>query len=371
MAALLVAGGWALTGNGSQAAYRTAKITRGSITEMVTATGTLNPVQLVNVGTQVSGKINNVYVQVNDQVKAGQLLAEIDPSLLITQVNQDRSNLETARVNDEQAARDLERNRMLLAKDYVAKVDLEHAQQAYLLARNAYDSSKIQVERDEVNLNYAKILSPIDGVIISQDAALGETLTASFQTPNMFKIAGDLTKMKIDVNLSESDISKVKVDMPVTFTADAFSGRQFMGKVQRINLNPNTQQGVVTYNVIVAVDNQDKVLLPGMTAYVSITLSEKKDVLRVPAAALRFVPPPEQVSGLRRLFSVAQRPNSPGISAISGGDHSQTLYLLRDGALVPVQVRVGSADDTYVEVFGDGIAEGDSVVTGLMPSGRH
>jgi HlyD family secretion protein len=375
--ALLVSSLTLFDSNGDVPPWRTDKITRGSIAEVVTANGTLNPLQLINVGTQVSGQISQVYVELNDEVKAGQLLAEIDPSLLKAQLRQSHASLETLRTAYEQAQRDLNRTRMLVEKDYVAKVELERAQQSFLAAKNSYESAKSQVERDEVNLNYTKITSPIDGVVIAQEITLGQTMAANFQTPNLYKIAGDLTKMKIDVSLSESDIAKVKKGMPAMFTVDAYPDREFSGKVQMVNLNPNNQAGVVTYTVTVAVENEDKALLPGMTAYVSITLSEVKDVLRVPAAALRFTPPQEQVSGLQRLLqgggamrSRRDRDQNKTVSE-SGGAVKRTIYLLKSGELVPTEVYVGATDETHVEISGDGIAEGHPVVTGIMPATRR
>jgi HlyD family secretion protein len=371
LVALLTEGVFFFGNETTLSSYRTDIITRGSIAEVIAASGTLSPVQEVTVGTQVSGRVSNVYVAVNDQVKRGQLLAEIDPSLLIAQVEQSRSNLQTARINFQQAERDLKRTQMLLEKDYVAQIDLEHAQQSLIVAKNAFDSAKTQVSRDEVNLNYAKIVSPIDGVVVSQDMKLGETVAANFQTPNLFKIAGDLTQMKIDVKLSESDISKVKMDMPVTFTVDAFPGREFAGKMQMINLSPDAQQGVVTYTVVVAAENKDKSLLPGMTAYVSIVLSEQNDVLRVPASALRFTPPQEQVSGFQRLLhsSITTKANVPTPGNDNEGKH--VIYLLRDSIAIPVAVTVGAADDSNVEISGEGVAEGDIVILGLNHTQRR
>src|SRR5581483_7659148 len=245
--------------------YRTEPITRGDIVELVSATGTLNPAQVITVGTQVSGQVSKLNVRLNDRVKAGQLLAEIDPTLLLAQIKQDRTMLETARSSLEQAERDLKRVRMLLAKDYVAKVDLEHAEQAYRAAQNTYDGARTVVERDEANLNYTKIMSPIDGVIIAKEIELGQTLAASFQTPNLFRIAADLTKMNISARLPEAFISKVKAGMEATFTVDAFPGREFKGQVSSVNLNPTAEGGIVAYTVEVSVNNSDNSLLPGMT----------------------------------------------------------------------------------------------------------
>lgn len=353
-------------------AYRTEIVTRGDITEVVTATGTLNPVHLVEVGTQVSGKVKKLHVKVNDQIMAGQILAEIDPALLLAQIKQDRAALETARAAYEQAKRDLERVRILLAKDYVAKVDLERAQQTVLFAKNNYESAQATIERGEVNLSYATITSPIDGVVIARDVTEGQTLQAMFHAPTMFKIAGNLAEMQIDFGLSEADIGKVKVGMQATFTVNAFPDKVFSGTVQSVNLSPITQQTVmasaVIYGVTVSVDNEERLLLAGMTAYVSVILSEQKDVLRVPAAALRFIPPVQQVSGLRRLFNPAA--SKLASSAAQGDSNIKTLYVLRSGTAVPLHVSVGANDGSYVAVSGKGIEEGDLVITGIQRPAR-
>jgi len=355
-----------LAGNDEHTLWRTGKITRGTIANVVTATGSLAPMELVEVGTQVSGQVDKLYVHVNDQVKQGQLLAEIDPSLLLAQMEQDEEALETALVNRDQAGRDLKRTKYLLAKDYVAKVDLEHAEQTYLQSRNSYAAAKTTLERDKVKLNYAKVYSPIDGVIISQEITLGQTVAASFQTPTLFKIAGNLARMKINVSLSEADIGKIRTGLPAAFTVDAFPDRQFTGKVQTVSMDPNNQQGVVTYSVIVGVENKDKALLPGMTAYVNILLSERKDVLRVPTAALHFTPPPEAPSDLDRLLHLGLK--TPVTVPQADTDNQHTLYLLRGKRLLPVRVIIGASDDSYVEVSGKDIAEGDTVVTGIVRS---
>jgi len=356
-----------LSGSSAAAQYRTETIARGSIADVVTASGTINPLELLTVGAQVSGQVEHVYVKVNDKIKKGQLLADIDPSLLVTQLRQDQSALETAKSTFMQADRDLKRTRALFAKDYVAKVDLEKAEEAYQQAQNAYDAAKIVVERDQVNLSYAKITSPIDGVIISQDVTFGQTLATSFQTPSLFKIAGNLTQMKIDVNLSESDIVRVKAGMPVTFTVTAYPDREFKGVVQSVNLSPNTQQTVVMYSVGVLADNADLLLLPGMTAYVSMTISEKKDVLRVTAAAFRFKPSPKPPSFAEQLFSGSTAQKS---EPEDNGD-DKTIYLLKGGQSVPVIVKTGATDDTFVEISGDKIAEGDKVIIGMQTTGNR
>jgi HlyD family secretion protein len=359
----------ALDGGGETTKYRTVPITRGSIADVVTANGALNPMDLVMVGTQVSGQVSQVYVKLNDEVKKGQLLAEIDPALLEADLKQTRSAMETARITYEQSARDLERTRMLVNKDYLPKVDLEHAQQNYLSSKNSYESAKSAVERGEVNLNYTKIFSPIDGVVISQDVTLGQTVAASYQTPNLFKIAGDLTKMKIDVNFSESDISKVKQGMKVKFTVDAFPDKDFDGVVDVVNMNPKTEQGVVTYSVTVSVDNKEKLLLPGMTAYISLTLSEIKDVLRVPPSALRFTPPAEQTGGLQALFQPGMRGmRIPRGAAVNADPTKGTIYVLKNGKPKMITVELGKSDESNVAVTSPEIQENDEVIIGLATS---
>ncbi len=364
----VVAGGafFFLGEEGGQPEFRTAKVSRGEIAEVVAVSGTLNPARVVTVGTQVSGQVSKVNVQLNDQVKAGQLLAEIDPTLTLSQMKQDQTAMESARDNYEQAARDLERTRVLLARDYVAKVDLEHAEQAFRLAKNSFDAAKTVVERDQANLNYTRILAPIDGMVMARDVEVGQTLTASFQTPTLFKIAGDLTQMKINISLPEAFISKVKVGMPAKFTVDAFPGREFGGTISAVNLNPNNQGGGVTYSLEVAVENPERNLLPGMTAYVNLTVSKREKVLRVPAVALRFTPPAEHISGLARLLG--KRAPVSGVYVTDRG--SKAVYVLRDKQPVRVSVKTGATDEEYVEVSGDGIAEGETVVVGLTQTGQ-
>lgn len=365
LAGAAVAGGALLVGGDPEPQLRTTKVTRGDIADVVSASGSLGPARVLTVGTQVSGQVSKLTVGPNDEVKAGQLLAEIDPTLLLAQIRQDRTALETARSNFEQAGRDVSRTRMLLAADYVARVDLEHAEQAYRAARNSYDAAKTVVDRDEANLGYTKILAPIDGVILSSDVELGQTLAASLQAPTLFRIAGDLTRMKINASLPEAFISKVKAGMEAKFTVDAFPGREFAGTVATVNLNPTSQGSGVTYSVEVRVDNPGRELLPGMTAYVSLTMSKRENVLRVPAPALRFSPQAESPGGLRRLF--ARQPGSADAPPVA--KEGKAVYVLRYDRPVRVAVMTGATDDNYVEVSGDGIAEGDAVIVGTA-SGR-
>lgn len=356
---------WLTSGGGSAApTYTMEAVSRGDIKQRVTADGVLNPVQLINVGTQVSGTVNKVYVDANDEVKEGQVLAEIDPALLKTQLAQSESTLANAQANHRQAEQDLRRMRALYAKDYVARVELERAEQAERSTRNQFDIAKALAQRDRLNLDYSIIKSPVSGVVISREVNEGQTVASSLQTPTLFKIAEDLTHMEIDASVSEADIGQVKPGLAATFSVDAFPGRQFGGVVQKVKLNPNTKESIVTYSVTVRLDNPDKTLIPGMTAYVTIVLSHHSNVLRLPTRALRFRPPPEMPStGLQRLFGF--RRGSPPVPKAPPGE--RLVYLMRNtGDPEPILVQVGPIDGDYAELLEGPLKEGDRLVTGVV-----
>lgn len=345
--------------------YKTDTITRGSIKQFVSANGTLNPTVIANVGTQVSGQVTKLYVDLSDQVKKGQLIAEIDPSLPETQLKQSKSRLEIARINFEQTARDLKRSRELFKKHYIARVEVEQATQRFMSEKLSYESAKADVEQSEINLSYTKITSPIDGIIISREVTEGQTVAASFQTPNLFKIAASLEDMKIDVNIPESDIGGLKVGMPVTFTVDAYPDREFVGQLQAINTNPKADQLVVTYSVLVTLKNEGGLLLPGMTAYVNITQAERVDVLRAPAAAFRFQPPKPEENMFKGLFNPTKTRYRSWQSE-QFNDSEPTVYVMRDGVPKEVKVTTGMIDEYFVEISSDEVKEGDVVVIGLI-----
>ena len=270
--------------------YGTEMLERGTITQTVSANGTLNPVRLVNVGSQVSGIVKKLYVDFNDYVKAGQILLEIDQSLIRAQLQQSEANVASAKATLELAQSNERRMRTLLAQEYVSRQELEQATQVLKQAQAQVTVAQAQAVRDRANLAYTVIRSPVSGVVVSREVDVGQTVAASLQTPTLFKIAQDLAHMQIDSNYAEADIGKIRVEQPATFRVDAFPDRNFRGQVRQVRLNPTTQQNVVTYNVVIAVDNPDKVLMPGMTAYVNITLAQRDEVLLVPNAALRFRP---------------------------------------------------------------------------------
>ena len=282
--------------------FKTAKVTRSDLQATVTATGTVNAVTNVLVGTQVSGTIKEIFVDFNSPVKKGQPLAQIDPALPEARVAQAKANLQASQANVEKAEaaltdadRTLERNRTLFAKNYIARSDLDTAETAKTSALAQLNVGKAQVEQqkatlnqEETNLRYTRILSPVNGIVISRNVDIGQTVAASFQTPTLFSIAEDLTRMQIDTNIDEADIGRIRVGQNVQFTVDAYPDTAFQGRVAEVRNAPTTIQNVVTYNVIVKVANPELKLKPGMTANVSIVTAVESSILTIPNAALRF-----------------------------------------------------------------------------------
>lgn len=338
-------------GSGKDARYETATVDRGKIQQSVSANGTLNPVKLVNVGTQISGVVREIHADFNDQVEEGQILAKLDQSLLNAQLQQSEGNLANAEAQLKLANANVARNRALFAKQYVPRADLDKAEQEQQTAEALVKTATGQVEKDKVNISYSIIRSPVAGVIISRAVDVGQTVAASFQTPTLFSIAQDLKQMQIDTSLSEADVGNVKEGMPVRFTVDAFQGRRFEGKVRQIRLNPTTVQNVVTYNVVIDVNNDDLTLLPGMTAFVKLIEAEKEDVLRVPNSALSFRPSEEKKSGETR----RQKPEE-------GHDKPKAVHVLSYGSPKRIEVTTGLTDGKMTEILSGEIKEGDTVV---------
>lgn len=343
--------------------FQTDKVSRGDIKQTITATGTLNAVITVLVGTQVSGTIKRLYVDYNSVVKRGQLLAQIDPSLFEAQVEQARANLLAARANVEKtdamladAKRTYDRNKLLFARNLIARSDLDTSQTNYEsnlaqlgAAKAQVDQTKAALNTAEINLRYTRIVSPVNGMVISRNVDVGQTVAASFQTPTLFNIAEDLTLMQIDTSVDEADIGKVRVDQPVEFTVDSYPETIFKGKVSEVRNAPTTVQNVVTYDVVVKVDNSDLRLKPGMTANVTITTATKTGVFRIPNAALRFKLPGREPSA---------KAGSKG-SAPAG----QGIWVLADGKPQRIRITTGISDGNYTEVMDGGLKEGMEVLT--------
>ena len=354
--------------------YKLQEAVVADIAQTVSANGTLSPVTLVNVGTQVSGTVKKLHVDFNDIVKAGQVLAELDDSLLVAAAGQSEANIASAIASLDLARANEERNKSLFAQEYVSRQELDQAVQARRAAEAALRLARAQNDRDRANLGYSVIRSPVSGVVVDRQIDLGQTVAASFQTPVLFKIAQDLAQMQIYTSFAEADIGNIRVDQPVRFTVDAFPNRSFKGKVKQLRLNPTTTQNVVTYNVVVEVENPDQMLLPGMTAYVSIVVAQKKDVLTVPNAALRFRPAGEtgkndgSKAGSERAASAGTNSGSGATSGDRRGKKrdsgSGTVYILADGQLKPVSINIGITDNRSTEVTGGDLKAGDRVVLG-------
>jgi HlyD family secretion protein len=360
---LLAAGLFFYLSQGSNGpTFKTQPAARGDIRATVTATGTMNAVTTVLVGTQVSGTISKLYVDFNSPVKKGQILAQIDPATFQAQVDQASANLMAARANVQKAEaavidtkRTMERNKTLFARNLIAKSDEDTAETNYLSAEAQLSASKAAVAQTkaaldfaETNFKYTKIISPVDGTVISRNVDVGQTVAASFQTPTLFNIAQDLTRMQIDTSVDEADIGKIKVDQPVEFSVDAYPDTTFKGTVSEVRIAPITVQNVVTYDVVVRVDNPDLQLKPGMTANVSIILDERKGVLRVSNAALRFRP--------------AETSKETAPQKGSADQKGPAVWVLDNGKPKRTKVTSGISDGNYTEILSGDLKEGDGVI---------
>lgn len=346
-------------GNNVATKYRTAKVYRGDIAQTVAANGTLNPVTLVNVGTQVTGKVQKIYADFNDHVAIGQVLLELDSALLENYVLQSLAAVNKASAEYELALANEKRGARLYRRNFLSKQDWDQLVQMRKSAGAALKLAQAQSNKDRINLDYATIRSPVSGVIIDRQVDVGQTVTANFQTPILFKIAQDLSKMQIDSSFAEADIGAIRSGQKALFTVDAFPERNFIGQVKQIRLATTVQQNVVTYNVVVLVDNQDGVLLPGMTAYVSIKTAEHKNVLLVPNAALRFKPKSDGKKGNKN-SSIQQGSNTIG-----------TVYRLVDDIIEPVTCNLGITDNHYTEVTSSKLKIGDVLVVGHVEDNKE
>ncbi|MBA4141457.1 MAG: efflux RND transporter periplasmic adaptor subunit [Nitrosospira sp.] len=349
LALLLAAAGlwyWQTKPDSMQERYKTQRVDRGDIVQNITANGTLNPVVLVNVGTQVSGTIYKLHADFNDEVEAGQILAELDPSLFEAQLRQSEANVTNARTSLKLAENRMARQRALMEQGFISPDALETVEQQLEAARAQLAVSEAQWARDRTSLDYSVIRSPISGIVIARDVDIGQTVAASFQTPILFQIAKDLGQMQIDTSVAEADIGQLRLGQTVHFTVDAYQEREFTGTVKQVRLNPTIQLNVVSYNVIVAVSNDDGALLPGMTANVRFTVNQKLDVLRVPNAALRYKP--------------AEDTDIPPPGAREPG--KQRVYRLEDGKPVPVTVKTGIADNNFTEILEGEITKGHELI---------
>lgn len=368
----LAAGGWWYykrnQSTGPQ--FMTAVIGRGNLTKVVTATGTLNPVLNVTVGSQISGNIQKLNADWNSPVKAGQIVAQIDPATYQAIVNQCKGDLESSKAALELAKLTAKRKEELVNQHAAPQADLDNAIATLHQAEATVQIKQANLEKAQVDLDHCTIYSPVDGIVISRSVDVGQTVAAAMNAPVLFLIANDLTKMQIDTNVAEADVGNIEVNQDVDFTVDAFPYRTFHGKVVQDRNAATTVQNVVTYDVVISVDNKDLKLKPGMTATVQIITSKKEDVLKIPNSALRIrtvdaeaTPPPT---------SPQPTPTPPpvGKHATVGRTHGErrdrTVFVVppAGGKPQPVQIKLGIDDLTFTEVT-DGLKEGDVVVTAV------
>ncbi|WP_328753619.1 efflux RND transporter periplasmic adaptor subunit [Geomesophilobacter sediminis] len=389
--AVLAVAGFFLFKKSPKPQYKTVKIERGSIVSTVSATGTINAVVNVQVGTQVSGTIAKLYVDFNSPVRKGQAIAQIDPALFISAVEQARgnhlnalANVGKAKVVLADAKRTLGRNQKLLEQGIVSQSDLDVAQTAYDTAVAGLSSAEAQVlqtkgalRQAETNLTYSTIRSPVDGIIVSRAVDVGQTVAASFQTPTLFTIAQDLTKMQIETSVDESDISRVRLGQSANFTVDAYPELQFTGTVSQIRNAPVVTQNVVTYVTVISVDNRDLKLKPGMTANVSIVTQKKDGVLKIPSAALRFKPKADKDEKGKKTEGAAVKPSAAKAAAAGKSGAPQPMkpiqhvyQLTPEGTPRAVSVETGISDSKFVEMANGELKEGDEVVVEQVTTGK-
>jgi len=374
--AILAAGVYLYLKSTPKPSYRMGKVERGTILSTVTATGTLNAVITVQVGTQVSGTIQKLFVDYNSVVKKGQPIAQIDPSIFTSQVQQSGgsyqsalANLAKARATLVDARRTMERNRQLVSDGVVSQSDFDSAETRFRETGAAVRAAEASVQQTlgayrqaQTNLRYATIKSPVDGIVVSRNVDVGQTVAASFQTPTLFTIAQDLTKMQINTSIDEADIGKIQVGQPVVFSVDAYPESEFRGVVAQIRNAPVITQNVVTYDVIVTVDNEALKLKPGMTANVAVEVMKKDNVVKIPGAALRFKPrDPRGESGAR----------SAGTTGRPSGPAGPQVYVLRDRKPVPVSVKTGVSDDAFVELVSGNLREGQALIIEQVQKKRN
>lgn len=347
------------SGNGKQSmVLATSKIKKGDISTTVTATGTIEPITLVEVGTQVSGVISKIYVDFNSEVKKGDVLAELDTRTLNSELESAVATLQSRQAEFENQQKNYNRQKELYEKQAISKADWETAETNYKTAKYAVTSSQSAVLKARTNLGYATITSTIDGVVVSRAVEEGQTVAASFSTPTLFTIANDLTKMRVIANVDEADIGQVKEGQKVIFTVDAYPNDEFEGKVVQVRLEATTTSNVVTYEVVIDAPNPDLKLKPGLTASVNIYTMEEKDVMLVQSKALRFEPDPTVLKEIKDI--TIDKP----IQADSQNKNQKVIWVKSGNKLTPKLVTLGVSDGVHTAIL-SGINEGEEAVTGV------
>ena len=324
-------------------------IINGDIVHTVTATGEIQPVNTVNVGSQVSGTIEDIFVDCNSKVKKGDILLKIEPSVLQSTVDESKAQLESAKSQLKYFANEYKRNKSLYNDGFISRAEMEQSQTNYEQAEQSVKKAQYTYERAVTNLGYATITSPVDGTVISRKVDKGQTVAASFQTPDLFEIAEDLSKMQIETAVSEADIGMIKEGVPVSFTVDAYPHQNFQGHIRQIRLSPTTVSNVVVYTVVIDVDNTDLKLMPGMTAFVNVVVAEAQDIKKVQNSGL-----------LIRSYK--------NLSENIGADISPKTHLaiLRDGKLVFVPYKKGITTPTETQIISSDIQPNDKLIVGFV-----
>jgi len=339
--------------------FQTTEAVRGSLTEQITANGTINPVRVVNVGSQVSGTVQRLYVDFNDRVTEGQVLLELDPQLFRARLSQSEAALANAQAQGALAQANARRAAELRRQDFISQQDYESTLASSRSAAAQVASAQASLAQDRANLGFSIIRSPVSGVIISRQVDIGQTVAASFQTPTLFTIARNLTQMQIEASVAEADISRVSVGQKVSFTVDAYADRTFAGTVSQVRLNPTTQQNVVTFTVVVDVANPDGALLPGMTVNANFLVRDYADVLLVPNAAMSWKPADWTSQRAKELAGADK-----GGSGKDAGFGTTIFILGADGKPQPRRIRLGAADNDNSIVIGGNLKVGEKVITG-------
>jgi len=358
--------------NAGKISFETAKAEKGTISKIVDATGTLQAIDTVQVGTQVSGIIDAIYVDFNSEVKKGQLVAKIDTTNLAAALEQSRATLDNARAELDYQQANYNRLEPLIDKNLISQSDFDQTVYSLNVAKAKYNSALASFRQNKINLDYAFIYSPIDGIVTRRNVQEGQTVAASFSTPTLFTIAKDLTQMQVVANVDEADIGQVKQGQRVEFTVDAFPDSKFSGDITQIRLSPSISNNVVTYTVIILAPNPEYKLMPGMTATIDIFVQENKGLLVVPSKALRFNPDEKLLSSYMKSLGKPEGKmpeggmpeGNPQPPVMDQGKKMKTVWVKKDSLIRPVPVETGSDDDIQIEII-SGLELGDEVILSM------
>jgi HlyD family secretion protein len=346
----------------TKVAFNTIEPELGDIQILVTATGTVNALKTVLVGTQVSGVISKIFVDYNDVVKEGQVIALLDTRSLQVSLDEANANLAKAQTQLIQIKGDYERNEILIEKHLITQSDFDIQVSTYKTAQNTVQTAAGELSKAKINLKFATIVAPISGIIISRNVDVGQTVAASFTTPTLFTIANDLKKMQLQANVDEADIGQIKIGQPVFFNVDAYPDETFTGVVQQIRLQPITLNNVVSYAVMIDAPNEDLKLLPGMNADISIVVQESKGILKIPVSALNFSPPQSSQKGLDSILIKSERDSLMNVGRA-------LVFILKNGILETLEIQTGLSDGVKVEVIGSGLTLQSELVLGIKGNG--